>query len=149
MISTAPSIPHFHPGELEIQQKYNVKDTKESAPLRDYMPDQHREFFTTLPFFLVGSREQGNDKVWASVIFGPKGFVKSPNPTTLDIRTRIIAEDPLRRALLSPNANLGFLGIELDTRRRMCFLHLLLITMFSEKHSKETSGIFLNFVNII
>ncbi len=48
----------FHPGERAIQQRLGLRDKMEAVGrrvLRDFMPDQHREFFAALPFLVLGT----------------------------------------------------------------------------------------------
>jgi len=84
--------------------------------LRPYMPEQHREFFTQLPFVIVGSVDAAGQP-WASVLARPPGFIDSPNPRHLTIHAAPLAGDPLAESL-RPGAAIGLLGIEPHTRRR-------------------------------
>ncbi|KAG0763135.1 hypothetical protein G6F22_018487 [Rhizopus arrhizus] len=84
--------------------------------VRDYMPDQHREFFAQLPFLVMGSVDDRGDP-WAGVLEGLPGFAGSPDPHTLRVAAVPDADDPLR-AGLGPDRAVGLLGIELHTRRR-------------------------------
>ncbi len=109
----------FHRGEQAVQARLGVRDKLESfgrRVIRDYMPEQHRDFFATLPFLIVGTVD-AEDRPWASILVGPAGFVTSPDPRRLRIAARPAAGDPLR-ATLKPGADIGVLGIQLDTRRR-------------------------------
>ena len=48
----------FHQGEQKIQQRLGVRDKMERfgrQVIRDFMPDQHREFYAQLPFILAMS----------------------------------------------------------------------------------------------
>lgn len=84
--------------------------------IRDYMPEQHREFFAQQPFLIVGSMD-AQGQPWASMLTGAPGFVSSPDERTLRIRARPPAGDPLR-GTLAEGARIGLLGIEFATRRR-------------------------------
>ena len=115
MLPNAP----FHDGERAVQQRLGVRERMaEVGPrvIRDHMPQQHQLFFAQLPFMPVASvDEQG--RPWASVLVGQPGFLHSPDARHLQITTRPVPGDPLAGAL-RPGAPLGFLGIELHTRRR-------------------------------
>jgi len=120
-----PSLPHpasadpFHTGEKAVQARLGVQERMLDVGrrvIRPYLPDQHREFYAQLPFVLVGSVD-ALGRPWASVLVGEPGFMSSPDPTHLDIRARPVPGDPLGQGLV-PGAPLGFLGIELHTRRR-------------------------------
>ncbi len=109
----------FHDGEVALQKRVGVAEKMAEFGdriLRPFMPDQHREFFETLPMFFIGS-EDGAGDVWASVLYGPPGFVQSPTDTTLTIQSGLSEADPLANAL-TLDKHVGLLGIELPTRRR-------------------------------
>ena len=117
MTSTAPS--PFHRGEQEIQSRLGVREQIENVGqrfIRDYMPDEHRQFLAQLPFLLVGSIDKSG-RPWASVLAGRPGFVNSPDPRTLEIHSQPLYGDPLNDNL-TQGAQLGLLGIEFSTRRR-------------------------------
>ena len=109
----------FHSGEQEIQRRFGMRGQIEDVGqrfIRDYLPDQHREFYQALPFIVVGSIDE-DGWPWASLLAGQPGFINSPDPTTLTFDTQTAATDPLR-GNLRPGARLGFLGIEYQNRRR-------------------------------
>jgi len=109
----------FHPGELLAQQRAGVLEKMAAIGprvIRDYLPDQHRQFFEQLPFMLVGSRDKSGQP-WASIMVGEPGFVSSPTERRLEVRARVPASDPLH-ANLRDGAAIGLLGIEPHTRRR-------------------------------
>lgn len=84
--------------------------------IRDFMPDQHREFFATLPFVVVGSVD-GRGDPWATLLAGAPGFVRSPDPRTLTIAAAPALGDPAGEGLALAGS-IGLLGIEPHTRRR-------------------------------
>ncbi len=109
----------YHPGEIAVQERAGVRARAERmgrGGIRDFMPDQHRELFTRLPYLLVGSVDRSGQP-HASLLVGPPGFIASPDSGTLVIGARPDAADPLD-ANLAVGAPVGLLGIELDTRRR-------------------------------
>ena len=109
----------FHRGEREIQTRLGVRDKIEDIGrrfIRDHMPDEHRAFYSQLPFVLIGSIDK-KGRPWASVLVGRPGFAHSPDPNTLKINTRPIFGDPLNE-ILSVGVPLGLLGIEYQNRRR-------------------------------
>jgi ferredoxin-NADP reductase/predicted pyridoxine 5'-phosphate oxidase superfamily flavin-nucleotide-binding protein len=118
MNASASSSP-FHRGEREIQERLGVRERLEDMGrqfIRDHLPDQHRQFYAQLPLLLVGSVDEAG-RPWASVLFGPPGFVTSPDRYTLSIAARPVYGDPLNQDLV-PGADVGILGIEFHTRRR-------------------------------
>ncbi|MGH8189712.1 MAG: pyridoxamine 5'-phosphate oxidase family protein [Steroidobacteraceae bacterium] len=109
----------YHAGERAVQRRASVHDRMEQVGrrvIRTFMPDQHRELFAALPFALVGSLD-AHYRPWASVLVGHPGFMQSPDPQTLQISTRCVWGDPLAHHL-GGGAQLGVLGIQLETRRR-------------------------------
>jgi len=115
--NTAPS--PWHAGELRLQEHAGVAarmDLVGRKVIRDYMPEQHREFFAQLPFLVAGAVDAQGDP-WAGILEGNPGFAVSPDPHTLRIAAMPDADDPLR-AGLGLGREVGLLGIELHTRRR-------------------------------
>ncbi|MFZ1414824.1 MAG: pyridoxamine 5'-phosphate oxidase family protein [Defluviicoccus sp.] len=109
----------FHRGEQKVQIRLGVRDKLERfgrQVIRDYIPEQHREFFATLPFLIAGTVD-AEGRPWASILAGSPGFVSSPDPRTLVITALPLAGDPLA-ATLKEGAAIGVLGIQLVTRRR-------------------------------
>ncbi len=109
----------FHRGERQVQEILGVREKIEDVGrrfIRDYLPDEHRDFYAELPLVFVGSVD-GAGRPWASVLVGRPGFVRSPEPRRLRIDARPIHGDPLV-ANLSDGAQLGLLGIQYDARRR-------------------------------
>lgn len=118
----APDAPHqaYHRGEMLAQRQAGVLEKMAAVGprvIRDFMPDQHRQFFEQLPFLVVGSVD-GEGRPWASIMTGAPGFLRSPDEHTLRVEGMYVAQgDPLR-GNLREGAKLGLLGIEPHTRRR-------------------------------
>jgi predicted pyridoxine 5'-phosphate oxidase superfamily flavin-nucleotide-binding protein len=109
----------FHQGERLIQEQLGVARKMENAGrhgIRRYMPDQHREFFSQLPFVVVAALDHFGQP-WASLLCNPPGFIESPDPTHLTIRAAPDKQDPLN-GLLRNDSPIGLLGIQPHTRRR-------------------------------
>ncbi len=109
----------WHRGELAVQSRAGVREkmaTIGARVIRDYMLDQHREFFTQLPMVILGTQDIAGE-LWATALFGKPGFVQSPTDRTLTIDARLSSQDPLVSSL-HPGARVGLLGIQLETRRR-------------------------------
>lgn len=108
-----PFLP-FHAGEREAQRRAGLAIAH--APLRAFMPDQHRLFFAHLPYLFVATLDAEGAPI-ATVLDGDPGFVDSPTPTRLVLSPRADERDPVRRHL-TPGAPVGLLGLDLSTRRR-------------------------------
>ena len=109
----------FHRGEQEAQSRAGMREKMESIGqrvIRDFMIEQHREFFDQLPFIVIGAVDQ-NGLPWASILAGSVGFLSSPDSQTLRVNAHPLPEDPLANAIRE-GADVGLLGIDLHTRRR-------------------------------
>ncbi len=109
----------FHIGEKRVQQRLGVADEIEAFArkvVRDHLPDQHRDFYRQLPFLMVGTVDE-DGQPWASLIPGNPGFISSPDDQILAIAAQPLAGDPLNE-ILRLGAEIGLLGIQLETRRR-------------------------------
>ena len=104
----------FHRDELAAQAL--AGQGAKGAPIRPFIPDQHRAFFAELPYlFAAAADEQG----WpvASVLSGAPGFVQSPDPATLRIGALPGTGDPAAAGLVV-GREVGLLGLDFTTRRR-------------------------------
>lgn len=109
----------WHPGELAVQSRAGVKDQMaELGPrlIRDFMPDQHRDFFSRLPMVIIDS-EDGSGHLWATPLFGAPGFIETPSPQLLTIN----ASAPHLQA----GNQVGLLGIELEKINTSSLLRIL------------------------
>ncbi|MEL6312135.1 MAG: pyridoxamine 5'-phosphate oxidase family protein [Pseudomonadota bacterium] len=62
----------WHSGEVAVQERLGVAERMAKNGSRvvwDYMPEQHREFYNSLPFMMIGSVDAQGD-VWASLVSG-------------------------------------------------------------------------------
>ncbi|NYZ13967.1 2Fe-2S iron-sulfur cluster binding domain-containing protein [Azospirillum sp. RWY-5-1] len=113
------TLPTWHEGERFLQETVGVAGRMAEVGtrvVRDFMPDQHRDFYAQLPFIVLGSVDAGGD-AWATVVEGQPGFMSSPTPTILDIAARPDPGDPAGQGM-GDGAAIGLLGIEMHTRRR-------------------------------
>lgn len=110
----APPFNPFHTGEIEAQRLAGARASH--APLRSFMPEQHRVFYGQLSYVLLATLDE-TGAPQATMLDGAPGFLHSPTPTSLVVRPRPDKGDAVRR-LLRPGAQVGLLGIELPTRRR-------------------------------
>lgn len=110
----------WHEGELLLQRSAGaleqmVKPGKLQMS-RNWMPDQHREFYAHLPFVVLGSVDpEGNP--WATLRAGQPGFIQSPDPRRLILDLPRVPADPTD-AGMEDGDGIALLGIELHTRRR-------------------------------
>ena len=119
MAEQLEKLPAWHEGEKFIQAKLGVVERMDIVGrrvMRDFMPDQHRDFYAQLPFIALGSVDASGD-AWATFLEGRPGFMSSPTRTTLDLATRVHPADPAAEGMLD-GAPVGLLGMEMHTRRR-------------------------------
>ena len=105
----------FNPDELAAQALAGG-GPRGGAGIRDFMPEQYRQFFAQLPYVPVGAVDSAGWPL-ATLLTGPAGFVQSPDPMTLHIAARPDTGDPAAEAL-TQDRDIGILGIDLSTRRR-------------------------------
>jgi predicted pyridoxine 5'-phosphate oxidase superfamily flavin-nucleotide-binding protein len=84
--------------------------------IRDFLPEQHRQFFSQLPYVFAGAIDSEGWPL-ATLLTGQPGFVQSPDPRILHIAVLPDTEDPANEAQ-SPNREIAILGIDFSTRRR-------------------------------
>lgn len=109
----------FHRGELAIQAQLGVQkrmDKQGRRFIREYLPQQHRQFFAQLPYVIVGTVDESGSP-WASILVGKPGFLSSGDEDILRVAAKPLFGDPLAKTL-ADGIDIGFLGIELHTRRR-------------------------------
>ena len=117
--TTNPDTSPFHAGEQAIQARLGLLETMEPwgrQVIRSWLPQQHRDFYTQLPFVVAAARDSSGS-VWATLLTGQPGFVQSPDPTGLVFQTSVLPGDALEDGM-TVGADVGLLGIELSTRRR-------------------------------
>jgi len=109
----------WHNGEVWLQKHVGVADRMAEIGrkvIRPYMPQQHRDFFSKMPFMVIGGVDSKED-VWVSAIVGKPNFITSPTDQRLDFSITMDPNDPINEGLTN-GASVGLLGIELNTRRR-------------------------------
>ena len=117
-MATSDTPSPFHHGEQKVQERLGVRDIEAWARkvVRDHLPEQHRDFYTSLPFLVVSARD-GKGRPWVTFLDGPDGFVRSPDRQHLVIESKPVKGDALEGSF-GIGADVGILGIELATRRR-------------------------------
>jgi predicted pyridoxine 5'-phosphate oxidase superfamily flavin-nucleotide-binding protein len=106
---------HFNPDELAAQALAGGGPRGDG--IRQSLHQQFRLFFSQLPYLFAGAID-AHGRPLATLLTGPPGFVRSPDATTLHIETLPDPGDPAAEALV-PGREIGLLGIDLSTRRRI------------------------------
>lgn len=121
----------WHPGERSIHQKLGFAEqvaTHYTEILADLPPDHAQFYETCLPFIPVTTLDELG-RPWGSLIAGKngeKGFIRSRQPTQLEIKARLWDGDPigdnLRQFDKVGKLLISGLGVEFSTRRRNKFV---------------------------
>ncbi|MEM7760572.1 MAG: pyridoxamine 5'-phosphate oxidase family protein [Cyanobacteria bacterium P01_A01_bin.40] len=109
----------FHVGELAIQARLGIlnrMDRQGRRMIREYLTEQHQQFFAQLSYIIVGTVDEQNNP-WASILVGQPGFLATPSDRILQIKATPLLGDPLANNLAA-GIDIGLLGIELHSRRR-------------------------------
>ena len=104
----------FHSGELAAQALAGV--ASRGAGIRPFMPEQHRIFFSQLPWLFAGVLDRDGWPLATALAAAP-GFVTSPSPTALSVAALPSSADPAFESF-RPDSPIGLLGLECETRRR-------------------------------
>jgi len=112
----------FHEGELEVQHRAGQEESAESnsAMIADKLYAGALNFIRQQQMAILSTRDTDGRR-WASVVFGPKGFLEPSDRQSLHIAVPTAerdAHDPLWQNLQS-EPRLGILVIELANRRRL------------------------------
>ena len=113
----------YHEGEDAVQARAGVKQRTRMTEraISDRIPDSARSFIAAQPMLVIGS-VGCNDDVWASVLFGPAGFIQAPDDRSVMVdiaAAQSAAGDPLWENLRCHPQLVGLLVIELASRRRL------------------------------
>jgi hypothetical protein len=60
LMETSTTLSPFHSGEREVQTRVGVREFSEhlgQRMIRDYLPGDHKAFFSQLPFVLIGASD--------------------------------------------------------------------------------------------
>ncbi len=110
-----PLIPRpFHEGELRAHIAAGTGTP--GFAIREMMPDQHRQFFSSLRFVMLATTDNDGWPV-ATIVTGPQGFINSDDPQSLRIAASAHWQESFT-PLLAADKAIGMLGIEFTTRRR-------------------------------
>ena len=121
----------FHDGEREIHARLGISERMDQIGrrvIRSYLPQQHRDFYETLSFLIVGSVD-AEGRPWISLLAGAPGFISSPDERSLHIDTAPLFGSPLADLLDCARDNawdteagdsfpVGLLGLIPSNRRR-------------------------------
>ena len=112
----------FHEGELQVQERAGELEegTRNGRGVADSIMKGALKFVAQQQMVVFGSVDDEQD-VWASVLFGPPGFVTAPDERRVEFDLSgagINEHDPFWKNI-QHNPRIGALLIELATRRRL------------------------------
>lgn len=109
-----PEFLSFHDDERAAQRLAGQSPGR--APIRPFMPEQHRTFFAGLPYLFAAALD-GRGWPIGTALTGDPGFIRSPDPTTLRIDALPRHGDPALPGLVE-GAAIGLIGLDFTNRRR-------------------------------
>jgi len=104
----------FHKGEAQAHAL--AGSGTPAAAIRNFMPEQHRQFFPLLPYLMLATTDESGWPV-ASIVTGPAGFITSPDPHHLQIAADAHWHSTATQQFVA-GKQVGMLGIDFSTRRR-------------------------------
>jgi hypothetical protein len=112
----------FHEGELRVQRLVREESMAErnGTMIADRIMGGALPFLAQQSMVVFGSRD-GQGRLWASMLFGSRGFMKSVDGRTVDFDLSQVAvqqHDPFWRNI-EANPAVGMIAIELGSRRRI------------------------------
>jgi len=112
----------FHEGELQVQERANELEegTRNGRVVADSIMKGALKFVAQQPMVVLGSVDD-EQNIWASVLFGPSGFVTSPGERRVEFdlaRAAVNEHDPFWKNI-QHRPRVGALFLELATRRRL------------------------------
>jgi uncharacterized protein len=106
----------FNPDELSAQA-LGGGGPHGGGGILDHMPEPYRHFFAQLPYVFLGVVDASGWPI-ATLLTGMPGFVQALDSVTLRVSAKPASADPASDAL-APGREIGILGIDLATRRRI------------------------------
>jgi uncharacterized protein len=108
----------YHAGARAVQARAGVVERAEriGRAVRRDVPDAAATFLEEQPFVVVGWVDPA-DRVWCSLVAGPRGFLHAVDDRQVAVDARPVAGDPLEA--LADGDPVGLLAIEPATRRRL------------------------------
>ncbi|MEV0201755.1 pyridoxamine 5'-phosphate oxidase family protein [Nonomuraea sp. NPDC050691] len=113
----------YHAGEHLVQARAGLLEQARSASrtIRGQIPGVAREFLEQQVTLVIGAADD-RGRVWASLLTGPRGFIKVSGSAAIDVAALPSPGDPLHARLTAPAGapfQVGMIAIEPATRRRM------------------------------
>ncbi|MFI8927619.1 pyridoxamine 5'-phosphate oxidase family protein [Streptomyces sp. NPDC053474] len=111
----------YHSGSRAVQDRVGVRALADHVG-RSIGPGIRpvaAAFLALQPMLVVGARDPGSGRVWASPLTGDPGFVRATGAHQVSVAGRAGAGDPLAAALGRPGTPVGTIALDPRTRRRM------------------------------
>ncbi|WP_306323846.1 MULTISPECIES: pyridoxamine 5'-phosphate oxidase family protein [unclassified Streptomyces] len=112
----------YHSGEISVQERAGLAQEADfsGGAIGATVPPVAVDFLAQQPMLVIGAADR-EGRLWAGQLTGTPGFLRVPDPGTLEIDTLPLPQDPLYERLCDPAAvtRVGMIAIEPATRRRM------------------------------
>ncbi|MFE5208581.1 pyridoxamine 5'-phosphate oxidase family protein [Streptomyces sp. NPDC056600] len=110
----------YHPGELAVQERAGLaaQAAFSLGGIGDTVPPVARAFLSEQPMIVLGAADEGG-RMWATLLTGPAGFLRVPDPRTLVVRASPPEDPPAAVFADGRTARVGLIALEPATRRRM------------------------------
>lgn len=108
----------FHAGEQELQRLFASRDRLSgSRAIQAGLPPGFQAFLEELSYVVLAVPD-GNGRLWATIVFGPAGFLEAPDALHLQVGALPDRGDPVAGGI-AEGAPIAVLAIDLLTRRRI------------------------------
>ncbi|MBD0257668.1 MAG: pyridoxamine 5'-phosphate oxidase family protein, partial [Cytophagales bacterium] len=111
----------YHPGELEMQQRTGeeIPAYRNSRIIVPYIATGVVKYMETQPFVVVSSQD-GQGRLWTSILSGADGYVKVRDEETISLDRSLLYSNPEDRFWnnIGRHPFVGMLFIDFATRRR-------------------------------
>ncbi|MDV9171622.1 pyridoxamine 5'-phosphate oxidase family protein [Streptomyces sp. W16] len=112
----------YHAGSRAVQDRAGVRDIADHVGqiIGQGIKPVAAAFLELQPLLIVGAADPATDRVWASPLTGPPGFVRATGPHRISVTGGTRPADPLTPALAGArDLPVGTIALDPRTRRRM------------------------------
>ncbi|MFJ9627837.1 pyridoxamine 5'-phosphate oxidase family protein [Streptomyces sp. NPDC101175] len=112
----------YHAGSLAVQERVGVRDVADHVGqiIGQGIKPVAAAFLELQPLLVLGAADPTTNRVWASALTGPPGFVRATGPHRISVTGGPPPADPLAPALADArDLPVGTLALDPRTRRRM------------------------------
>ncbi|MEV2274767.1 pyridoxamine 5'-phosphate oxidase family protein [Nocardiopsis sp. NPDC049922] len=110
----------YHPGERAVQHRSGLPEAADHSgrSIRDSIPAVAARFLAAQRVFVLGASDE-RGRVWASLLTGAPGFLRTEDDHTVDIAAVPRSGDPLAGVFDDRPVQIGAIALDPAARRRM------------------------------